>query len=151
MLRKQEIHVRLRPQRSALKQARVQRRCEITSQGICTAPARLPDRGRLEEDSEATLGSADECCDRLRMSALVRDAGAWCTCPVFPPLTREGGGLHPPLWGPGVNAGKLPHRSNCEQVTLPQSRFHTCPRGSGVAHGALWVSSPTGRQESHGG
>lgn len=43
-----------------LKQARVQRRCEITSQGICTAPARLSDRGRLEEDLKQALGLMDE-------------------------------------------------------------------------------------------
>lgn len=83
------------------------------------------------------------------MSALVLDAGAWCTCPVFPPLTRKGGGLHPPLWGPGVNE-KAPHRSNCEQVTLPQSRFLHLSTGLGVApRGSPGLLAP-GRQESHG-
>ena len=55
-------------------------------------------------------------------------------------LTVEGGGLHPPLWGPGVKAGKRPPRSNCEQVTLLQSFPHLPTVWSPGTHRTLWVS-----------
>ena len=88
VFQKQEKHVHLKPQRRALKQATVQRRCAIgQSERIRTVPARAHARGCLEKIPTLLWAPQDECCGRLRMSALGvgRGAGTWRMCPVFPP------------------------------------------------------------------
>lgn len=140
VFQKQEKHVHLKPQRRALKQATVHRRGAIGQREFTQHQRGLMLTAAWRKIPTLLWAPQDECCDRLRMSALRVGRGhvAHVSC-VFTP-TVEGGGLHPPLWGPGVKAGKRPPRSNCEQATLLQSCFHTCPQGPRVTHRTLWVS-----------